>query len=100
MKHPFVKSNKYLLTSLTLQNYLNDRYEIRYNKVSDMFEFRKKNPGADSDFTAWKVAIFITAKPINFLISYLTRDCFVESCPFRAYFEGFPEFCPFALTLL
>ena len=92
------------------ENYLNDRYDIRYNEVSDMLECKKIDSSGALDFTVMdnEANLYVEMQKARIKISkanlkeLLSSDFVPKYDPFRTYFEGLPEtvFDPFEIDII
>jgi predicted P-loop ATPase len=88
-----ITSNKFTIT----EEYLSEHYIIRYNTVSNKFEYRDKESELEEYKELNENNLFIKLQKdninisLNNLISLLKSDFVNEFNPFRAYFESLPE---------
>ena len=84
-------TNKFVLT----EEYLNQRYDIRYNTISNNFECKKKEAGEYEAINENNMFIELQKKNIRISINHLTallKSDFVHKYNvFKSYFENLPE---------
>jgi hypothetical protein len=88
-----ITSNKFTIT----EEYLSEHYTIRYNTVSNKFEYRDKESDSEDYKELNENNLFIKLQKdninisLNNLISLLKSDFVNEFNPFKDYFESLPE---------
>ncbi|MBP7077473.1 MAG: PriCT-2 domain-containing protein [Bacteroidales bacterium] len=92
------KSNKSDITSnrfVIAEQYLSKNYVIRYNVVSNKFEYKAHEEEKYRELNENNLFIRMQKENVNLslnnLISLLKSDFVVEYNPFREYFESLPE---------
>ena len=84
-------TNKFIIT----EQYLKERYIIRYNVVSNKFEYKEKDAEYYKELNENNLFIRLQKDNINIslnhLIALLKSDFVIEFNPFRSYFEKLPE---------
>ena len=86
-----ITTNKFTIT----EEYLNKRYDIRYNVISNRFEYKEKDEEKYREMNENNMFIRLQKDNINIslnhLIALLKSDFVQEYNVFRDYFEGLPE---------
>ena len=86
-----VTSNKFVIT----EEYLNQRYDVRYNVISNKFEYRDKGEVKFREMNENNMFIQLQKDNINIslnhLIALLKSDFVKEYDVFRDYFESLPN---------
>jgi len=84
-------SNKFVIT----EEYLNQRYDVRYNVISNKFEYREKGQGKFREMNENNMFIQLQKDNINIslnhLIALLKSDFVKEYDVFKDYFENLPN---------
>ncbi|MDD2635950.1 MAG: VapE family protein [Bacteroidales bacterium] len=86
-----ITSNKFVIT----EEYLNQRYDVRYNVISNKFEYRDKGEVKFREMNENNMFIQLQKDNINIslnhLIALLKSDFVKEYDVFRDYFESLPN---------
>jgi len=86
-----ITTNKFTIT----EEYLNKRYDIRYNVISNKFEYKEKDEEKYREMNENNMFIRLQKDNINIslnhLIALLKSDFVKEYNVFRDYFESLPE---------
>ncbi len=86
-----VTSNKFVIT----EKYLNDRYDLRYNVISNKFEYREKGEEKFREMNENNMFIQLNKDNINIslnhLVALLKSDFVQEYDVFKDYFESLPD---------
>jgi len=86
-----ITSNKFTLT----EDYLNERYIVRYNVVSNKFEYKNKDEENFKDLNENNLYVKLQKDNINIslnnLVALLKSDFVNEYNPFQDYFDNLPE---------
>jgi hypothetical protein len=84
-------TNKFIIT----EQYLNERFIIRYNVVSNKFEYKEKDAEYYKELNENNLFVRLQKDNINIslnhLIALLKSDFVTEFNPFKEYFENLPE---------
>ena len=84
-------SNKFIIT----EAYLNEKYEFRYNNVSNKFEYKEKDEVRYKELNENNLYIKLQKSNINIsinnLVALLKSDFINEFNPFFEYFESLPK---------
>ncbi len=90
-EEPKITTNKFTIT----EEYLNKRYDIRYNVVSNKFEYKEKQEEKYREMNENNMFIRLQKDNINIslnhLIALLKSDFVKEYNVFKDYFENLPE---------
>jgi len=86
-----ITSNKFTLT----EDYLNERYIVRYNVVSNKFEYKNKDESSFKELNENNLYVKLQKDNINIslnnLVALLKSDFVNEYNPFQDYFENLPK---------